>query len=197
MSEMWIQVLGTFNPNLLSGAFIAVQPALPVNMLSEHAESELSLSAETKDGAQLETVPIDVDFGSCDDVIEEGTFQVFLKMPEGADILRLFYQGQELAVYEAPGAAPEADGFGLGARRGHAIPLTHTGAAESNVTYMLQARETGRDMWQTLDVGLERLEAGEVDINQFPNARELEVRVLRSSGFGAEEIDRTKIKFGE
>lgn len=200
MTKTWIQAVGTFNRADHSGEFVAVQPARESNMLRTQSASGLKISVETEDGQQLAEVPVTPEFGSCDDVVDEGTFQAFFELPEGAKLLRLMYEEQEVAVYAAPvtrrGPAA-AEAFGLGPRSGHVVPLTQAGSADPDATYMLQAREKGTTLWQTLDVGLDRPDAGEVDLNQFPDARGIEVRVLKSSGFDTEEVERTEIDFSQ
>ncbi len=199
MTKRLIQVVGTFNRADDSGDFVAVQPARTENLPSKRPESLLVVVVEDADGHRLDEIPVEPEFGSCDDVVDEGTFQAFLALPEGAAVLRLLYDGRELAVYASPtpAATPVAESFGLGPRRGHAVPLTRATPADPNATYTLQAREKGSKIWQTLDIGLERPDAGEVDLNQFPGAHAIEVRVLKFSGFATEEVDKTEIEFQE
>ncbi len=199
MAKTWIQALGTFNRVENSGGFFAVQPARESNLPAKQPESALVVVVENASGQRLEEFPVEPEFGSCDDEVDLGTFQAFLELPEGASVLRLLYQGRELAVYEAPAAAPSpaVETFGLGPMRDHRVPLTQDSPADPNATYTLQAREKGSSVWQTLDIGLDRPDAGEVDLNQFPGARAIEVRVLKSSGFATKEIDKTEIEFGE
>ncbi|WP_299810303.1 hypothetical protein [uncultured Roseibium sp.] len=197
MSKTCIQAVGIFNRADNSGQFVAVQPAKESYVPQQRPESALKVSVETEDGRRLAEIPVTPDFGSCDDVVDEGTFQTFFELPEGTKVLRLMHDGQELAVFSTspPGAAAES--FGLGLRRGHSVPLTQTGSADPNATYTLQAREKGGSLWQTLDIGLDRPDAGQVDLNQFPHADAIEVRVLKSTGFDTEEVDRTEIDFSE
>jgi len=200
MSKRWIQAVGTFNRADHAGQFVAVQPARESSVPQELPESSLKVLVETESGQRLAEIPVTPDFGSCDDVVDEGTFQAFFELPEGARVLRLTHEGQELAVYSTPSpgpAADTADAFGLGPRSGHSVPLTQAGSTDPNATYTLQAREKGSSLWQTLDVGLDSPDAGQVDLNQFPDADAIEVRVLKSSGFDTEEVDRTEIHFSE
>jgi hypothetical protein len=200
MTKTWIQAVGTFNREEKSGQFVAVQPARESSVPNLGREGPLKLSVETEGGQQLAEIPVTPDFGSCDDIVDEGTFQAFFELPEGAKLLRLMHEGQELAVYSAPALRPVAEAteaFGLGPRSGHLVPLTQSSAADPNATYTLQAREKGSALWQTLDVGLDRPDSGKVDLNQFPDASAIEVRVLKSSGFVTEEVDRTEIDFSE
>lgn len=200
MTKKWIQAVGTFNRAEHSGEFVAVQPARESNMLRAQSASGLKISVEAKDGKQLAEISVTPEFGSCDDVVDEGTFQAIFELPEGAKLLRLMYEGHDVALYAAPETLPgpaAAEAFGLGPRSGHVVPLTQAGSADPDATYMLQAREKGATLWQTLDIGLDRPDAGEVDLNQFPGARGIEVRVLKSSGFDTEEVDRTEIDFSQ
>ncbi|MCQ9376078.1 hypothetical protein NMQ14_17660 [Methyloversatilis sp. XJ19-13] len=200
MSKKWIQAVGTFNRADNSGQLVAVQPALEVNVPTERRESVLKISVETEGGQRLAEIPVTPEFGSCDDVVDEGTFQAFFELPEGAKVLRLMHADRELASFSTPPPRPPAEAaeaFGIGPRSGHSVPLMQAGPVDPNATYTLQAREKGSSLWQTLDVGLDRPDAGKVDINQFPDAAAIEVRVLKSSGFETNEVNSTEIDLSE
>jgi hypothetical protein len=198
MATKWIQVVGTFNRADHSGSFVAVQPAREENLPTERPESALTVVVEDAGGKRLTEVPVDPEFGSCDDIVDQGTFQSFLELPAEATTLRLLHEGRELSFFKSPDrAAMAAESFGLGPRHGHSVALAHRTPADPNATYTLQAREKGASIWQTLDIGLARPDVGVVDINQFPGAHAIEVRVLKSSGFTSEEIDKKEINFND
>jgi len=55
------------------------------------------------------------------------------------------------------------------------------------VTYTVQARAEHDPIWQTLAVGLPQ-PTTEVDVNQFPGAKSVNVRVLKSDGFAETQV---------
>jgi hypothetical protein len=56
------------------------------------------------------------------------------------------------------------------------------------VTYTVQAKADGAP-WRTVALGLP-LPSTDIDVNQFPGARRLEIRVLQSDGFEESEVFR-------
>jgi len=199
MSNNWIQVVGIYNRVDNSGEFIGIQPAENVNAPQNLPNTQLVISVENEGGEHLGRVPVTPNYGSCNDVVNEGTFQTFIELPINTSVLRLLHDGQQLAIYRAPILSPTSspESFGLGVRTDHSVPLTQSSSAEPNSTYTVQARERGSSIWQTLDIGLDRPDKGVLDLNQFPGAAVIEVRVLKSSGFKTTEIDRTEIDFTE
>ena len=68
-------------------------------------------------------------------------------------------------------------------------------AKRSGVTYTVQARSAGEDAWQTLAVGRSVPDI-EVDVNQFPSAEKVQVRVLMTNGFEQRLVGEHEIVVG-
>ena len=197
MPQRWIQVVGVFDSQEKTGEIFGLQPA-PTEHDNPVAEgTDLSLAVLDQNEDVLSEVAVKPEFGSCGDEVQVGTFQVFVEAPADARSVSLRFKGEEISRM-APGPAEQAvEHFGLGAREAHVVPLEQSGPADPNATYTLQAREKGTNIWETIDIGLDRPDAGRVDLNQFPGAGAIEVRVLKSSGFDSVEIDRSEIDFGQ
>jgi len=192
-----IQVVGVFEPEKKTGEILGLQPAIAGADMPIPEETGLSLAVLDQNENVLSEVAVKPEFGSCGDETEVGTFQAFVEAPDAAQAVSLRYEGEEIARM-APGPAEHAaESFGFGIREAHTIPLEQETPADPNATYTLQAREKGTKIWETIDIGLDRPDAGRVDLNQFPGASAVEVRVLKSSGFDAVEIDRSEIDFGQ
>lgn len=103
--------------------------------------------------------------------------------------IKLLLDGAQLDVFEAggaPSAMPAAAGIAFaGAAPGQPNKVALGAAAasaETGMTYTVQARPAGAGSWQTLAVGRPTPKI-DVDFNQFPSAKKLDVRVLRTNGF--------------
>lgn len=63
------------------------------------------------------------------------------------------------------------------------------------MTYTVQARAAGENVWQTLAVGRNAPDI-EVDVNQFPSAEKIQVRVLMTNGFEQRTVGEHEIVVG-
>lgn len=194
----WIQVVGVFDKASKTGEILGVQPAVKP-MPTQDDANELALVALDAVGTALAEVAVVPEYGSCGDEAEIGSFQTYLDLPDATRALSLRHEGAEIAQFvpDSPKVSVDAESFGLAPLSGHTVGLTHNAAEPSNATYTLQAREKGAAIWETLDIGLERPDAAKVDVNQFPGAKVIEVRVLKSSGFSNVAIDQKEIDFSQ
>lgn len=192
----WIQVVGTFNATSSTGEILGVQPA-QVPAVTYYEVSDTKLIAQDAGGTGLAEVTVAPEYGSCGDDSEVGSFQVFMDLPEATRSLSLQHAGEEIAKFvpDSPQAAADGESFGFTPQAGHVLGLERSSPSETNASYVLQAREKGTGIWETLDIGVEVPEATSVDLKQFPDANVIEVRVLKSSGFSNVEIDRKEVDF--
>jgi hypothetical protein len=63
------------------------------------------------------------------------------------------------------------------------------------VTYTVQVRPEGSEAWRTITVGRDTPET-EIDRNQFPGSRHVDVRVLRTTGFDENVVAEQKFDLG-
>jgi|GEM_PF-3005900 len=198
MAEKWVQVIGVFDSENSTGEISGIQPAFAAYSPAPPKKGKLSLAVLDKDDNLLSEVPVEPEFGSCDDVVQIATFQAFVETPEAAHAISLRLKGEEISrLTPEPGVNDEAEVFGLGPQTDHTVPVVTSKQLDPNATYTLQAREKGDAIWQTIDIGLAQPDAAAVDVNQFPGAKAIEVRVLKSQGFGSVEVDKKEIKFDE
>lgn len=192
----WIQVVGLFDSEAKTGEILGVQPAREPRP-SEAVASETTLVVLNGDSNIEVEVPVVLDFGSCGDETNVGSFQAYVDLPEGARALILQHDGAHLAQFvpDDPSAALSGESFGLAPQPGHMVGVESTPGSPSNASYTLQARPKGSAIWETLDIGLEQPETTSVDLRQFPDADLVEVRILKSSGFKTVEIDRHEVDF--
>jgi hypothetical protein len=68
-------------------------------------------------------------------------------------------------------------------------------ARRTGMTYTVQARAVGEKVWQTLAVGRSVPDI-EVDVNQFPSAEKVQVRVFMTNGFEQRLVGEHEIVVG-
>ena len=115
-------------------------------------------------------------------------------------------KGTEVSKYEAGTAPAAAAGLAApaAAAGGAALTLEAASAERPNrrllrmleqpregVTYTVQVRPEGSQAWQTLAVGRNTSQT-EIDRNQFPGSRSLDVRVIQTTGFDENVIAEQK-----
>jgi hypothetical protein len=111
---------------------------------------------------------------------------------EGMAKLKLLYDGTVVDTFKAgappPAQAPEAGPaeISMGAFPGDPakpkLDLDQFAEPEAGVSYTVQVRPEGGELWQTVAVGRPTPNVV-IDANQFPGAQNATVRVLRSTGF--------------
>lgn len=192
----WVHVNGTFDFLVGQGAITAVQPAKTAFRSIEGGHGRLRLKGYAADGTELFDEPANPRINSCAPTDEVGTFEEYLPVLAGLETIRLFVDGKETDRFTR-GRRPQAAGVRLGtvpAGR-HRIPVSTATEPAGSVNYTIQARPTGDTVWQTIGVGLDSVDTSDVDVNQFPDAQSVEVRVLQSDGMTEQEIHREEIRF--
>jgi hypothetical protein len=173
------------------------------------------MSVEDATGAQKKTWHPVVRFAS----VEPGTtpkiglIQEDIPYEPWMSVIRLFVHGKEVAKYEAGPPAPGAGGGVVAAGAvpgGASLALEAAGPDRPNrrnlrlargmqvregVTYTVQVRPEGSEAWRTITVGRDTPET-EIDRNQFPGSRHVDVRVLRTTGFDENVVAEQKFDLG-
>ncbi len=130
-----------------------------------------------------------------------GIVQHDLAIAPGTQTIELEVGGKVVDRFvagEAPGAAgatPMAMSPSIAAsghRRSLASSDAGMAAEEPGVSYTVLARPDTTEAWTTLAVGLKQPKF-DLDRNQFPAAREVEVRIVRSTGLAQKVVSTRKV----
>lgn len=198
-SPAWAQVVGTFDLAGPSGAITSIQPAAGVDKPIDGGIDRIHLKGMDKQDQVLFDVAVNPLINSCSPDLDRGTFEEYIPLDRGLVRVGLYIDGNEVGGF-APGRPPKAPAIALGAPTAeapHRLPMTSSAPPAENVSYTIQARPTDDTIWQTVAIGLPTIDLGEVDINQFPDAADLEIRVLQSDGFNEREVFREVKSFAE
>lgn len=193
----WVQVLGTFDFWVGQGAITSVQPAKIALKETQGGHDRVHLKGYSGDGRELFDETANPMYNSCEPREDTGTFEEFLPLTDDLLEIRLLIDGKEVAKFTR-GRSADTAGIKFGAAstlKPHRIPIASETVEVENVTYTIQARPNGDPQWQTTGIGLPTIEAGELDVNQFPGAERIEVRILQSDGFTEREIHREMLSF--
>ncbi|MFO1323637.1 MAG: hypothetical protein U1F15_06195 [Burkholderiales bacterium] len=205
--EKMIHVVGTVDLDHRTGQIRYVNPA-EVGIRSEagaakrNAEfpEKVVLQLEDAAGAVLASVEALVRLGSrSENAGRVGLIQEDVPYAPNVKRIRLLLDGQQLDVFEGggPPAAVDANaGIALAGAAPGAPNRVAMGAApasaEAGITYTVQARPADAKSWLTLAVG-QRTPKIDIDFNQFPNAKRLDVRVLRTNGFDEAVVNEQSV----
>jgi len=158
----------------------------------------ITVVGEDAAGNKLFEKPVNPQRNSCAPHAQRGTFEEFVPVSPQLNKIRLVI-GESTAAEFRRGAqaAPAAISFGAQLPDApHRLSLSPTGvaAAISGISYTVQAKPADAPHWQTLAVGLPTPHA-EIDVNQFPGSKSVEVRVMKSDGFTEDEVFRDTKNF--
>jgi hypothetical protein len=184
-------VVGTFDLTKRKGTIDYVTPVQTAIDKPNYKDEHIHLVGEDDKGQQLFDVQVNPQRNSCAPHAQQGTFEEFVPVTPELRVIGLTIGGETAARF-ARGAKVPAAAVALGPPdpgAPHRLPLVTTAehAATPGVTYTVQAKAEGAANWQTLAVGLPN-PTTDVDVNQFPGAKGVRVRVLQSDGFSESQI---------
>lgn len=186
----WAQVIGTFDLEARRGQILSMLPTKVAFASLEGGEERVRLKGFGPSDQVLFDLAVNPMTTSCGVQGSERMFEEYVPVTAALEYLRLFVDGTEASGY-APGSTPPAPEISFAApavEKLHRIPLTADAAPEPNVSYILQVRPEGDSRWHTMAVGLPRPDAADIDVNQFPGASALEVRILQNNGKETSEV---------
>ena len=163
----------------------------------EGGEERVRLKGLSEGGEVLFDLAVNPMTPSCGPSGNDRMFEEFVPVTPPLRYVKLFVDGVEASQY-SPGSAQPRGHVELAAPtpgREHHIPIAGDAPAEPNVSYVLQVRPEGETRWHTMAAGLDRPNAADVDVNQFPGVSAIEVRVLRSNGLETTEIFNERREF--
>jgi hypothetical protein len=194
----WAQVLGTFDLGSRSGAISSMLPTKVAFASKEGGEQRVRLRGFNATGSTLFDLAVNPLTPSCAPPTSERMFEEFVPVTPDLERVELFIDDKRASEY-VPGSPQPKGNFGLATAAavdgGHRIPVTSDAAPEANVSYLVQARPDGDERWHTMAAGLSQPDLASIDINQFPGASALNVRVLRTNGLETSEVFQERRDF--
>lgn len=187
----YAHVTGTFDLEQKTGTIDYVTPVKVAVKPMDFTDEGIRLRGMDGAGTQLFDKSVKPQRNSCAPHATTGTYDEYVPVtPE--------LQQVELVIKQAVAArfkrGPQAQGaVVMGApdpAAPHRFSVRAAGAAApapTGVTYTVQAKAEQDPNWQTIAVGL-NAPTTEVDVNQFPGAKSVNVRVLQSDGFSEKQI---------
>jgi hypothetical protein len=193
----WAQVIGSYDLGARSGEILSMLPAKLAFAALSGGEDRIHLKGVDKDQNVLFDLAVNPMTPSCGPVGNDRLFEEFVPVTSALEEVKLFIDGVETSHY-APGSSQPKGTVTLAAPapgREHHIPLSSDAPREANVTYVLQVRPEGDTKWHTMAADLDHPDAANVDINQFPGASAIEIRILRSDGFKTTPVFEKRQQF--
>jgi hypothetical protein len=201
----YANVVGWIDLGTGKGEILYVNPATRAIETSAPGHPDVELVVEDEANAEVMRLHPVVRLSSCDGPTQAttGLIQQDVPVKAGMKRVRLLYKGGEVHSFTAGSRTVPAGAVLMGlAPVGPAHPhrrdlrATQDVAPEPGVTYTIQAKPEGAGAWQTIAVG-RQTPAAALDKNQFPGARRVEVRVLRSTGFADSVVTQQTIDVDE
>ncbi len=184
-------VVGTFDLAQRTGTIDYVTPVRVATETADLEDEGIRLVGEDEAKQKLFDKVVNPQRNSCAPHAQRGTFEEFVPISPSLRRIALLIKGAVAAEFVRGSATPGgAVAFGApNADAPNRFALTAGGgmAPAPGVTYSVQAKPEGGMAWQTIAVGL-KTPSTEVDVNQFPGAKSVAVRVLQSDGFSETEI---------
>jgi hypothetical protein len=191
-------VSGTFDFDNKKGTIDYVTP-VKIAVQSENFEDEgLELIGFDGERKQIFDKKVNPQRNSCAPHAPSGTFDEYISVSPQLRLIKLMVKGVEAAQFTrgtsvSPGliamGGPDPDSP-------NRFPLDPANAFTHapGVTYTVQAKGEQEPNWQTIAVGLD-VPKTDIDVNQFPGAKSVSVRVLQSDGFSESQVFEEKKTF--
>lgn len=185
-------VTGTFDLETKNGTIDYVTPVNLASASNDFEDGHMHLIGESAQGDKLFDKSVNPQRNSCAPRDTKGTFEEYIPVSPNLAHLRLTIDGATAATFSR-GQRTFPGTLSLGPpdpSAPHRMAIRHGPAAQpaTNVTYTVQAKADGLP-WRTVALGLP-LASTDIDVNQFPGAKRLEIRVLQSDGFEESEVFR-------
>jgi hypothetical protein len=193
----WAQIIGTYDLPARRGTILSMLPTKVAFASLEGGEERVRLKGLGEGDEVLFDLAVNPMTASCGTRGNDRMFEEFVPVTSTLRQVKLFVDGAEASQYSPGTAEPQGQvefATPLPGREHH-IPLSGDVPAEPNVSYVLQVRPEGDTRWHTMAAGLERPNAADVDINQFPGASAMDVRVLRTNGLETTEVFNERREF--
>lgn len=185
-------VAGTFDLATKKGRIDYMTPVTVATDSNDFENAGIHLVGESEEKREIFDKSVNPQRNSCAPQATKGTFEEYIPISPDLARVRLTIDGVTAAEFSR-GQRATPGNLTLGPpdpSTPHRMPIKPGAAAQpaANVTYTVQAKADGAS-WQTVALGLP-LPKVDIDVNQFPNAKRLEIRVLQSDGFDESEVFR-------
>jgi hypothetical protein len=117
----------------------------------------------------------------------------------GMASVALVYQGKEISRFRGGSGGAQTSGLNLApppSTAGNRLAASGgAAAAEPGVSYTVMVKREDEPHWHSIAVGKSRPEF-ELDRNQFPGAKKVKVKVLRTTGFEQDVVSEEDVDLG-
>lgn len=189
---VFAHVAGTFDLAAKNGTIDYVTPVSVATDSNDFENARIHLVGESEQKGRIFEKPVNPQRNSCAPHATKGTFEEYVPVSPDLARLRLTIDGVTAAEFSR-GQRATPGNLALGPPNPsapHRMTIKSAAAAQpaANVTYTVQVKADGAS-WQTVALGMP-LPTADIDVNQFPEAKRLEIRVLQSDGFEESEVFR-------
>lgn len=181
-------VTGTFDLKEKTGSIDYVTPVSTATAFLAGGDDRVRVVGLDRNNTVLFDQPANPRRNSCAPDATSGAFEEYVPVSAELALIRLYVDNELAAEYRRGETSTGAITLGApAAGAGHRLTLASGLAPAPGVTYTVQARGSEQKRWQTIGIGLFS-PSTEVDMNQFPGAKAIELRVLQSDGFSEQEV---------
>lgn len=198
----FVHIVATVDLNAGTGKILHVNRAKVATQSSAQNDYGVELRFHDAAGQELLSMMPQLLFESCDaeDETRAGLINQDVPYIPGMKEVVLLVNGQVQSRYVAGELLSTAEaGFDVGEtapQSPHRRQLSsHAMPEQEGITYTVQARPAGEAVWQTIAVGRSKPDM-EVNVNQFPSAEKIDVRVVMTNGFEEEIVAEHRIVVG-
>jgi len=184
-------VVGTFDLAKKTGTIDYVTP-VKTSVQSEDVQDEgIHLVGTDEWNKRTFDKVVNPQRNSCAPHGQQGTYEEYVPVSPELRQVSLLIDGAVAAEF-ARGTPMHPANIVLGspnpaAPHKFSLDMTTPSSPSPGITYTVQAKAEHDPVWQTLAVGMPA-PTTEVDVNQFPGAKSVNVRVLRSDGFSESQV---------
>jgi hypothetical protein len=182
-------IVGTFDLGKSTGTIDYVTPVGTATEPAASGDEKIHLVGEGNRGQQIFDKAVNPQRNSCAPNSQRGTFAEFVPVSPELTKIRLTIAGTTVAeFFRGTKDAIRPLSLAVADRSApHRLALDNSMNPTAGTTYIVQARADDDDAWQTLAVGLPT-PSTYVDVNQFPGAKRVQIRILQSDGFSETEV---------
>lgn len=191
-------VSGTFDLDNKKGTIDYVTPVKVAVQSEDFVDEGIKLIGLDETDNQVFDKKVNPQRNSCAPHAPNGTFDEYVSVSPQLRRIKLMIKGVEAALFTR-GTSVSSGLVAMGgpdpsSPNRFSLDSVHTLLPSPGVTYTVQAKGDHEPNWQTIAVGLP-VPKTDIDVNQFPGAKSVSVRVLQSDGFSESQVFEEKKTF--